>query len=289
MSHTRAVMLIALSLVAVVVVCASFLRFSSRATAVGDAVRAPTTVLSRVRDTRVIRAGYFVSRPLVELAPGAEKPTGFGIDVLQRIAAQSGLKVEYQAITFSTMLAALDTGAIDVVAVPVAESPQRALSAAFTEPILVSGLSYICRKEDARFNDESDLDQPGVRIAVTGGASSHEYAALHLNKSKINILTGVESSRTLLEVVSGNADAAISTVASCYYFVREHPELRQVAAEKPFYQCGTGFVVPRGNTDWLNFLNSSLRHLHTTGVIAELDRKYNPDGRYWRLVNHLDP
>jgi ABC-type amino acid transport substrate-binding protein len=262
------------------VAVAGFLFFGGR----GSPDQAGGNVLDKVRKTKKIRAGYVVNVPQMSRDPTTGALSGYHYDLLNKIAAEAGFEVEYEETTFTTMGAALNTSSVDVVIGGGYESIPRAAEVAFTEPVMILALGYVARADDARFQSEADLRRPGIRVAVTAGGASADYQKEFMPEAQAVVLSRNELARVVLEVTSGRADVGIGNVNNCARFEKDHPTVRFVTRGKPFFRFTSGFVVRQGDPGWLQFLNSSIRHLQTNGFTDKLEAKYNPEGLFWMPV-----
>ena len=72
--------------------------------------------------------------------------------------------------------------------------------------------------------------------------------------------------------------SASANAANCVLFERDHPNIKYVTRGQPFFLFSSAFVIRQSDTDWLHFLNSSIRQLQANGFAKQLEAKYNPTG-----------
>lgn len=99
-----------------------------------------------------------------------DKITGFDIDLIKAIAAESDIKVEIQGLGFDALIPALQSGTIDVIASGMTIDEKRKLQVDFTEPYINSGLALAVAKANNIIKSEADLQGAtvAVQIATTG-------------------------------------------------------------------------------------------------------------------------
>lgn len=90
--------------------------------------------LTRFQQDGVLRIGYAVEAPYAFLKHGGEV-TGESPEVAKRIAARLGIRqLEWRQLEFGSLLAALESGRLDVIAAGMFITPERAQLVRFSEP-----------------------------------------------------------------------------------------------------------------------------------------------------------
>ncbi len=241
----------------------------------------PESVLTTLKDTGRLKAGYIKYPPFVIQDPGTGQLSGYFIDLMNTIATEGGFEVDYEETNWGTMVTGLQTRRFDIVVSGVFRTIPRAKEVTFTNPVLYVGISAIARKDDTRFKSLSDLARSGLTIAVTNGEVGHEYAKRFLPDAKLTVLTTDDISRPMLEVSAGRADVALGDSMTAYRFARAHSEVQDVFARSPFYVYGTTFMVRRDDPEWLDFLNISIEQMELSGVTDRLEAKYKEGATAW--------
>lgn len=236
---------------------------------------AQDSTLDRIKRTGRVRAAYILYPPFVSRDPNTRELSGYFIELMNTIAEEANVSVDYEETTWATMVVGLESDKFDLVATGAFRTIPRAKEVAFTEPVIYVGMSAITRRDDNRVRSAEDLTKPGLSIACINGSASQEYIRKNLPDAKPIVLTGVDFSRPMLEVVAGRADLCIADSASCTRFARDHPDdVRDVFANGPFTYFGASFMVRRRDTDLLTFLNAAVSCLELNGVLSRFDVKY---------------
>lgn len=240
------------------------------------------SVLEKVKREKVIHAGYIKYPPFVIQDPKTRELSGYFIDLMAQIAELMGVEIEYEETNWGRMIAALETGKVDVVVSGIFRTIPRAMQVTFTKPVLYVGISAIIRKEDTRFKELEDFEKPGLTVAVTDGEVGHEYAKRYLLDTKLIVLETEDITRPMLEVITGRADVALGDAMSCYRFAKEHKEsVTDLFAGRPFYVFGTTLMIRRGDPEWLDFLNLALEFMENSGFTDKLEKKYKEADAAW--------
>lgn len=252
----------------------------------GATTQGPTkaSTLEKVKKTRVIHAGYIKYPPFMDVDPQTGKLGGYFIELMDQVVGLMGrdIRIDYEETAWGTMVAGVTSGKFDVVVSGIFSTVPRLMEVTFTRPVLFVGLSAVARKGDTRFKTVEDLKHPGIVVAVTAGEVGHDYATKFLPQAKSIVFDTPDITRPMLEVISGRADVGIADSMSCYNFVKAHSDAVVNLFEKsPLYLYGTGLMIPRGDSDWKDFLDQSISFLEYSGILDELEKKYKKGAPEW--------
>jgi len=247
----------------------------------GQTVQSATHVLDKVKASGKLKAGYIVYPPFVIKDPNSGHLSGYFIELMDAIAKEGAFSIDYEETNWGNMVTGLQTGKFDVVVSGIFATIPRAKEVTFTTPVLYVGISAIARKNDNRFTTVTDLAKKGLTIAVTNGEVGHEYAKKELLDAKLTVINTEDISRPMLEVVAGRADVALGDSMTAYRFAKQHPEVRNVFANNPFFVFGTSLMVRQNDPEWANFLNTSIEHMELSGVTDKLEAKYKEGSSAW--------
>ena len=135
---------------------------------------------------------------------------GFEIDVAERLAADSGWKVEFVPTAWDGVIPALLAKKFDVIIGGMSVTPERSKSVLFTTPYSHSGVQVAANKELASgFSEMSDFNSRRVKIAARRGAFTVQVAREAFPKAKI--LQFDDDAQAFQEVLNGNAHAVIAS------------------------------------------------------------------------------
>ncbi len=213
------------------------------------------------------------------------KVSGEFIDAMDFIAGLTNVKVAYHETTFANFSAALQSHRCDVSIAATFKTIPRATAVAFTHPLGFIGNSAIIRKEDTnRFKTLEDIDQKDVRVAVVQGEASDEYTKAHFKNATITRINSADLSLAMAEVSSGHADVGMSDAVTTRDYASAHPEVIDLFGGKPYDLIGFGWAVRPEDTQLLEFLNTSIDYLQTTGRLDELSQKYHANWLNQQIV-----
>jgi ABC-type amino acid transport substrate-binding protein len=240
------------------------------------------TTLQRVQRTKVLRIGYEGYPPYTIKEPGAEKLSGYSVDMANYLAKEAGWTVEWVQTNPDTKVPDLVSGRFDMMAEPIFRTIPRATSVSFTRPYAYFGYATaIVRKGEKRFTKIEDLNNPNITIAVRSGYTDQAFAEQNLSKATIRALNVTDANQIFLDVLSKNADVALSDTEQAKSFAKAHSgEVDILFSETPPAFVAAGFMLKQGDFSFYNFLDTSIDYMESNNILDQLDTKYQTSA--WR-------
>lgn len=137
-------------------------------------------------------------------------PAGLEIEMFEIIAEEQGFAYEFQNLSFSAGIQALETGQIDGLLAGVAVTPEREEVFDFSENILEVGNTFAVRS-DSDYETVEDLR--GETISVKNGSTGLEIIEEMQDEYDFNILTFDQSVNMHQAVMNGDAAASVESSA----------------------------------------------------------------------------
>jgi ABC-type amino acid transport substrate-binding protein len=248
------------------------------------------TVYERVMQKGKIRCGYVVYSPGCLKDPNTGKLSGIGIDTLEMVGKNLGLKVEWTEETgWGTMLEGLQTNRYDMIATPVWTNSNRATLVDFSTPLFYSPINVWVKAGDKRFNAKnlSSLNSAKFVIATMDGETAEVIANEDFPQAKkmsLPQLSGVE--QVLLNVSSAKADASFEEPAVAFEFLQHNPgSIESVVMEKPIRVFPNCWMFRRGQLEFKDMLDTALSQLMNSGAVDKIIDKYEKyPGTLYRLA-----
>jgi ABC-type amino acid transport substrate-binding protein len=246
---------------------------------VAASTMAPTAQARTLKDilaSKKIRLGTIPYPPMTEMDPKTGKYSGLWVDGPKFMFEQLGLEVELVETKWATFASGLQSDQFDVFIGGAFATPKRAAAVEFTRPVMYMGHSVTIRKEDAgKFKTMADLDKPGITIATVLGTSGHEYLKQNFKLATIKALDTGDLTQDSLEVLAGRADAALEDAFKVAQVVAMHPDkLVDLYGDRPFNLLAIAYALKSGNQDLLQFINTGLEWMDSTGKWQELAIPY---------------
>lgn len=233
---------------------------------------AAASTFDRVQKAGVIQVGYFPFEPTAVLPPGAERPSGLFIDLIEDIAKEMRWKVQYKRVELKNFAAALAAGEFDLSIGATFSSPGRAGGVQFSDPLFYLGYTGVTTADKAgQFKTWADVDQPGVRVAVKQGSAIADFVRVHFKNATVVSLEA-PTLNAPLAAVPAQADVGLMNQITVFTFLRDNKDkwvggqpLVEILADSPKEFTGICWAVRPGDQRWLEFVNSSIKHELDTG------------------------
>jgi ABC-type amino acid transport substrate-binding protein len=246
-----------------------------------NAIALHESVLDKVKREHVLRVGYSGYPPFLNVDIRTNKPSdGFSVELIQMILAQwdKSISIEWVPTNWTDVRTDLLNHKFDLIVEPVFRTIPRAAIVDFSSPY--SEFSYavgVVRANDNRYHTIKDLDNPNVHIALTQGTSWHEYATRNLpNATNLKIISGGKIEMSLDEVLLGRVDIALSDLLTAKRYVAAHPgKVKIIFTNPPPGRVLAGFMFRQDDLKFLQFLNTSLEFLQSSGETDRLKKKYD--------------
>lgn len=237
-----------------------------------DAAPAQTTAakggaLEQITKRGVLRVGFSTFVPWAMQDKKGEF-VGFEIDVARRLAQDMGVKVQFEPTQWSGIIPALLAGKFDIIIGGMGIQPQRALTVNFTNPYEYSGMSIVAdRAKAGKFKTLEDFNRPEVVLAIRQGTTAVEAARKHMPKAQLRLFE--QEAQTVQELLSGRATAVVASDPFPAFQALQHPDKLFLPMAEPFTKEPIAFAVPKGDPDFVNFLNAWIRLTWDEGWLAE--------------------
>lgn len=233
--------------------------------------------LERILDTGVLRVGTTGDwNPMTVRDPATNSYKGYDIDMLTEMAADLGVKVEFVATDWKTIVQGIQADKYDITG-SASLSPARAKVAGFSDPYFeLATVPLTLKKNAGRFKDWADLDKPDVTVAATLGTVQEQQVKQFFPNAKHKIVEA--PARDFQEVLAGRADAHITSNVEAATLVERYPEMMIVPVSAPRARTPIAMLLPQDDQIWINYVNHWIRLKRARGFFDELAAK-------WRLRN----
>ena len=210
--------------------------------------------------------------PMTVKDPATNKYKGFDIDVMNELAKDMGVKIKFVPAEWKTVVSGITSSRYDI-STSVTKTPKRAEVAGFTDTYYKYGtVPLVLKKNLKKFSTWDSLNNEKVTIATTLGTSQEEKAKELFPKSKLN---SVEApARDFQEVLAGRADGNITSSTEANKLVVTYPQLA-IVPDGEKNPALLAMMVPKGDDEWINYVNSWIKKKKSSGFFTKLLAKYN--------------
>lgn len=250
------------------------------ALAAGGLAGAPARAQSALQDvlsSGVLKVGTTGDwNPMTMKDVATNSYTGYDIDVMNALAADLGVTVEFVPTDWKTLVNGILADKYDITTSASLNVP-RAKVAGFSDPYVQFGTVPMTLRANAdRFDGWDSINDPDVKVAVTLGTVFEQQARQFFPDATI---VAVESpARDFQEVLAGRATVSITSNVEAASLMETYPELVTIRIDQARSRRPGAFLVSQDDQVWINFLNHWITLNRENGVFAELQEK-------WRISN----
>ena len=214
--------------------------------------------------------------PMTMKDVATNKYVGYDIDVVTELASDLEVDVEFVPTDWKTLVSGVSAGKYHMTG-SASISPARAKAAGFTASYFSLHTVPLTLKKNAdRFKDWEDLNQEGVTVAATLGTTQEQQVKDFFPNATKKIIEA--PARDFQEVLSGRADAHITSNVEAIKLVEKYPDMMIVPVEQGRAPTPIAMLAPQADQVWINYLNTWIRLKEENGFFDELAAK-------WKLTN----
>jgi ABC-type amino acid transport substrate-binding protein len=275
----------AIAVIAIIVAIFAVMKAPSNANVVTATEK---TTFEKVMEKDEITLCYAVWPPSVTKDPNTGELSGFMIDIVNEMATDAQLKVNYVESTWGGFPADLNSGKCDAAIAAIYPTIGRSTAVSFTRPFLFAGNSGVVRADDDRFKTIDDLNNEKATIAVVQGEYGHIYAQKYLTKAKLLVLDkSSDNTAPLVAVSSKQADAGLIMASTVTDYVKLHPEVKDMFAGEPYSTVPVAWATRSKDQELLNFLDNAISYMKSTGTLDAMASKYAQTGFYTQKIEYV--
>lgn len=197
---------------------------------------------------------------------------GFEVDVMNAVAGEAGLDVEFVTMSFSGLIGALESGRIDTIANQITITPEREAKFVFTQPYVIDGAQVVVREGNAA-GIEGPEDLKGKTVAVNLGSNFEQLLRELPYADEIDIRT--YESNIEQDTALGRVDAFVMDRVSSAQVIKESPLPLELAGG-PFSEIRNALPF-RNDEEGLAMrdrVDAALSALRAEGALAGISRKW---------------
>ena len=255
----------------VLAACGSSSSSSSSASSSSSSGSSASTTASSTTDVGLMQPGALTVgmnlqfKPEMYLKNG--QPAGYDVDLLHKLAAALGVKLNIQNLDFNGLIPGLQAKKFDMVSVGLSNTPARAQVVDFSHPYVPYAQVLAVPTKDAGITSISALNQSGKVITALQGSTAEQLA--HKLFPKATIASLPDQNAAFLQVATGRANAIVVEDYLLSQFQASNPgKIAKANLPKPLDVQYGSYAVPKGNTKLVDYLNTWLCKAQNDGTLA---------------------
>ena len=230
-------------------------------------------VLDRVRAAGTVRVCIWPDYHAVTFRnPRNQQLSGIDIDLAAELGRDLGLKIESVDASFVTLIDDLKADRCDVAMFAVGVLPQRAEQLRFTSPYLRSDIYGVTTKTNRVVTKWSDIDKPGVLVAVQAGTSMEPVMNAALKQAKIVVVRPPMTRERELE--AGRVDVFMTDYPYSRRLLDNADWATLIAPPAPFHVLPYAYAVRPGDAEWLATMEAFVQRIRADGRLDAAAKRH---------------
>lgn len=215
-----------------------------------------STRLDRIMETKVLRVGTPGDyRPFSMLDKSTGKYEGHDIDVVELLAADLGVAVEFVPTTWPKLMEDYLADKFDIAVGGITRSLARMLKGDFLPPYAPNGKVALIRKADKeKFASFEKMDVPETTVIVNPGGTNEKFVNANFKKAKV--VVHPQNAEIPDMIATGKGDVMITEVYEAVIYSRKDDRLYGAFTDKPLTKISfMGFFIQQDDPDFLKVMN----------------------------------
>ncbi len=241
---------------------------ASSAPATGGSSSATAAAAAGLMHPGVLTVGMNLQfKPEMYLNNG--QPAGYDVDLLNKLAAKLGVKLQIQNLDFNGLIPGLIAKKFDLVSVGLTPTAARQQVVDFTRSYVPYASVLAVKASDNSPAQIATYNKGGDTITALQGSSDQTVAQADFPKAHVLGLS--DQNATLLEVATGRAQGAVLENYILAQYQQANPnQVKQAALAKPLSLSYGAWAVQKGDSALQTELNSFLCSAQGDGTLAAL-------------------
>ena len=229
--------------------------------------------MDRIMETKVLRVG----------TPGDYRPfaiktdsgyAGHDIDVIERMAAELGVKVEYVQTSWPNLMKDLQSDKFDVAVGGITRNVTRIRQVAMLPGYAPFGKVALVRADQkSRFTTPDSLNQAGVRVIKNPGGTNEAYVLAYLKATQVS--THEKNAEIPALIAEGKGDVMITETYEALHYSKADARLAVVFLDAPLTPTHwLGFMMPTDDADYTRVMGFVWDLLDKRGTLKQAADKW---------------
>lgn len=229
--------------------------------------------LQDILDKGVLRVGTTGDwNPMTMKDPATNSYRGFDIDVMTELAKDLGVKVEYVATDWKTLVNGITANKYDITG-SASLNMSRAKVAGYSQPYFYLAFVPVVQKSDlGKYTDWTDFDNSEVKVAATLGTVQEKMVKEFFPSAQHIVIEA--PARDFQELLARRADVSVTSNVEAATLVEKFSQLAIVPVETPRRPTPIAMLLPQEDQVWINYINHWVKLKETQGFFKQVAEKW---------------
>jgi ABC-type amino acid transport substrate-binding protein len=199
----------------------------------------------------------------------AGKPTGYDVELLNKLAADLGVKLDIQNLDFNGLIPGLQSKKFDLVSVGLTATDERKKVIDFSREYVPYTSVLAVKQDDNSAAAIDTYNKQGMVITALQGSTGEQLAKKTFPNATVKGFS--EQNAALLEVATGRANGSVLEDYILAQFQKSNPnQVKKAGLPQPLQLSYGSWAVQKGNTVLVDKLNAFLCKLQKDGSLGDL-------------------
>jgi cyclohexadienyl dehydratase len=203
--------------------------------------------------------------------PRNDQLGGIDVELSAEFARSLGARLQHVESSFAKLVDDLTADRCDIAMFGVAITPQRQQRLAFSQPYLRSDIYGVTTRSSRVVRQWSDIDQPGVRVAVQAGTFMEPVMAAALKQAQMVVIRPPVTREQELE--AGRVDVFMTDYPYSRRLLDNADWARLVSPPQTFHATPYAYAVKPGDEEWLRQVDQFVAAIKRDGRLEAAARR----------------
>ncbi|GAM65390.1 cyclohexadienyl dehydratase [Vibrio ishigakensis] len=234
---------------------------------------AETSRLQQILNSGVLKVGTTGDwNPMTMKDPASNSYRGFDTDVTTELAKDLGVKVEYVATDWKTLVNGITAGKYDITG-SASLNMSRAKVAGYSQPYFYLAFVPVVPKKDVdKYSDWADFNKPDIKVAATLGTVQEKMVKEFFPEAQHIVIEA--PARDFQEILARRANVSVTSNVEAATLVEKFKQLAVVPVKEPRNPTPISMLLPQNDQVWINYVNHWVELKKTQGFFDETAKKW---------------
>ncbi len=210
--------------------------------------------------------------PMTIKDPATNTYQGYDIDIMTELAKDLGVKVEFVATDWKTLVNGVVAGNYHMTG-SASISPSRMKVAGFSESyIAVEIMPFTTEDKLSRFNGWDSINKPEVKVAATLGTTFEKHVNNWFPNSSIKAIEAPALQHQ--EVLSGRSDVFVTSNIEGATLTKKFPKIKAIPVTEARAPSPIAMLLPQDDQVWINYVNNWIKIKKARGFFDTIGEKW---------------